>query len=260
MTQSGLAPALSELGVASDTLSDVERQGLDEQGYLYLEGLIHPGRLEGFRRRLRELAEEEGEHAGSESHQEVGTSSLSDLINKDPMFEICFTHPRVLAAAHHVLGDFKVNSLNSRAAQPGEGHQALHPDASRAVAPGDFEICNSIWLLDDFTSSNGSTRLVPGSHRWARMPADDMDDITAPHPDEIRIIAPAGTVVVFNGHVWHGGTRNRTSRPRRAMTSSFVRRDCTPQLDQATYLRLEVRARLSPAALYILGVVERSAP
>jgi len=41
---------------------------------------------------------------------------------------VCFTCPRVLAAMAHVLGDFTLSSLNSRAARPGQGHQRLHTD------------------------------------------------------------------------------------------------------------------------------------
>ena len=53
-------------------------------------------------RRMDELIALEGERAGKEVHQEAGTNRLSDLVNKDPIFEVCFTHPRVLAAINHV--------------------------------------------------------------------------------------------------------------------------------------------------------------
>ena len=57
------------------------------------------------RKRLDELVDEEGGEAGKEVHQEAGATRLSDLVNKDPIFEVCFTHPRVLAAISHVLQD-----------------------------------------------------------------------------------------------------------------------------------------------------------
>ncbi len=38
--------------------------------------------------------------------------------NKGPMFDVCFTDPRVLACIAHVLGDFKLSSLNFRAEEP----------------------------------------------------------------------------------------------------------------------------------------------
>ena len=67
-----------------------------------------------------------------------------------------------------------------------------------------------------------------------------------------QLTAPAGTVVVFNSHLWHGGTQNRSDRARRALHSYFARRSRGQQLDQKKYARPETLARLSPAARFIL--------
>jgi ectoine hydroxylase-related dioxygenase (phytanoyl-CoA dioxygenase family) len=160
----------------------------------------------------------------------------------------------VLAAVAHVLGDFTLSSLNSRAALPGSGHQRLHTDWGEPVPAGDYQVCNSIWLIDDFTPGNGPTRLVPGSHRSEQLPGQVMADPWAPYLGEVQLLGQAGTVVVFNAHLWHGGTLNTTRRPRRALHSYFCRRGRKQQLDQRAYLRPETLARLSPAARHILGV------
>ena len=60
--------------------------------------------------------------------------------------------------------------------------------------------------------------MVPGSHRFGASPRQAVPDPAAAHPGEVRLIAEAGTVVIFNSHVWHGGTRNRSDRPRRVQT------------------------------------------
>ncbi|GAA2755291.1 phytanoyl-CoA dioxygenase family protein [Actinopolymorpha rutila] len=248
--------ALSELGVTDDLLDAKTKAQLDTDGFAPLPGILSPEQADAFGQRLAELSKIEGSRAGEEVHQEAGTDRLSDLVNKDPMFEVCFTHPVVLAAIRHVLGEFRLSSLNSRAALPGQGHQGLHADWGVLQEGQGFQVCNSIWLLDDFTAENGATRVVPGSHRKrGKAPADELGgDPRATHPDEVQLIAPAGTVVVFNSHLWHGGTRNNSDRPRRALHSYFTRRDMPQQLDQAEYLRVRTRDRLSPAALYVLGV------
>jgi ectoine hydroxylase-related dioxygenase (phytanoyl-CoA dioxygenase family) len=247
--------ALHTLGVRDDTLTTTERSRLDEDGFLPLYGILTPKQIAAITARLTALLEHEGQHAGKEVHQEAGTDRLSDLVNKDSIFEICFTHPRVLAGIAHVLnGDLKLSSLNSRAALPGEGLQALHADWSGAVAPDDYYVCNSIWLLDDFTEHNGATRVVPGTHRSGKLPRDAMGDPKAAHPREQKLLAPAGTVVIFNAHVWHGGTLNASDRPRRALHSYFCRRDQPQQLDQRRYIRPETYQRLSEAARFILDV------
>jgi len=247
--------ALTALGVTEQTLSQSEKNGLDQNGYLPLANILSADQIARIRQRTDELIALEGDDAGKEVHQEAGTIRLSDLVNKDPVFEVCFTHPRVLAAISHVLrGDLKLSSLNFRAALPGSGLQGLHADWGSAVAPGDYYVCNSIWLLDDFTESNGATRVVPGSHRSGQMPKDAMPDPTQPHPDEVLLTALAGTVVIFNSHTWHGGTLNRTDRPRRGLHSYFSRRGHPQQLDQKAYIRPETYQRLSPAARFILDV------
>ncbi len=166
------------------------------------------------------------------------------------------THPRMLAAVAHVLcGAFKLSSLNGRAALPGHGLQPLHVDWSRAVVPGDYHVCNSIWLIDDFTEANGATRVLPRSHRKNAMPEEELPDPAVSHPDEVLLLGKAGTVVIFNAHTWHGGTQNRTDQPRRAMHAYFCRRDQKQQTDQRRYARPETTARLSDAARFILDIL-----
>jgi ectoine hydroxylase-related dioxygenase (phytanoyl-CoA dioxygenase family) len=239
----------------TDTLTDFEQEFLDTQGYLPLPGALLPEQIGAMRARTDALIAEEGDAAGSEVHQEAGTTRLSDLVNKDPLFEICFTHPKVLAAISHVLqGDFKLSSLNYRAALPDAGLQGLHADWGRLETPGAYQVCNSIWLLDDFTPENGATRAVPGSHRWPETPQEAMGNPADPHPEEKLLLGPAGTVFVFNSHTWHGGTLNRTDKLRRGLHSYFCRRHHPQQLDQRKYLRPETAARLSDAAKTILDV------
>ena len=248
--------ALQSLGVRDDTLSGEEKHRLDEDGYLILSNMLSDAQIRALADCLDELLEEEGDEAGIEVHQEEGTARLANLVNKDPMFEICFRHPRLLAAIVHVLGpELKLNSLNSRAALPNAGLQGLHSDWSSPVAPGDYYICNSGWLLDDFTAENGATRIVPGSHRSEKRPQDELADPVSTQPDEIQVLAPAGSVLVFNSHLWHGGALNKTTAPRRVIHSAFCRRDQNPQTNQRQYLRTETRDRLSDAAKCVLDVL-----
>jgi ectoine hydroxylase-related dioxygenase (phytanoyl-CoA dioxygenase family) len=115
-------------------------------------------------------------------------------------------------------------------------------------------VCNTIWLLDDFTSDNGPTRIVPGTHNSGRFPQDVLGDPTAPHPEEITVLAPAGSVVVMNTHAWHGGTANRTDAPRRAIHSFYCRWDKPQQQYQKRLLRPETQAALSPELRRLLAL------
>ncbi len=256
--------ALNALGVREHTLTRDEKRSLDQDGYVPLPGILTPAQVEALRTRLQALEGEEGTEAGKEVHQEEGTARLANLVNKDPLFDLVWTHPKVLAAISHVLdGDLRLSSLNARAALPGHGLQALHCDGSLSqpsLAPSvvdgrrRYSVCNSIWLLSDFTPENGATRLVPGSHLSGTVPQEAMVNPQEPHPDEALVLGKAGDVYVFNAFTWHGGTVNRTDSPRRALHCYFCRRSTPQQTDQRYYLRPETAARLTEAQKAVLDV------
>ncbi len=244
-------------------LLDEEKAFLDKNGYLSLGKLLNDDQLETIRTRVDSILQQEGDQAGSElfnskhiKHpKEEGADRLANLVNKGEAFDELYTLPKLLAAVTHVLGNqIQLSSLNYRAALPGNGLQKLHVDWKEPVAPDEFKVCNSIWLLDDFTETNGATRVVPGSHLLGRVPEDDMEAPEASHPNQILIQAPAGTVVVFNSHIWHGGTVNRTNLPRRSIHSYFCQRDQPQQTDQRNWITNETLNRITPQARWLLNV------
>lgn len=120
----------------------------------------------------RELSE----MIATEAQQERrGILRLCDLVNKGTVFDQLYTHPRILSAVRHIIGEkFKLSSLNYRAPKPKNGLQRLHVDWDWTVCGGQYYACNVLWLLEDMTAENGATRIVPASHRSCRSPADDM--------------------------------------------------------------------------------------
>ncbi len=244
-------------------LSKDEIQNLERDGYLNLGQLLSPSEVQQVNQRIDELISEEGKNAGSELFEskyirhpkELGADRLADLVNKGEIFDQFYTHPKVLAAISSVLGDkYKLSSLNYRAARPGKGLQKLHVDYGNAVPENGYKVCNTIWLLDDFVEDNGATRIVPGTHRSKVLPQDAMKDPELSHPDEIKIIAPAGSVFIFNSHVWHGGTTNQTKNYRRSIHSYFCASDLPQQLNQRNYITEETKMRLNSKAKEILDV------
>jgi ectoine hydroxylase-related dioxygenase (phytanoyl-CoA dioxygenase family) len=149
----------------------------------------------------------------------------------------------------------KLSSLNARSADPfGDVGQPLHVDMAAIPDERGYWVCNTIWVLDDFTPDNGATRMIPGSHRWGTRPQDVLADPMAPHPDEVLLLAKAGSIAIMNAHMWHGGTANRTSAPRLAMHAFYCRRDKPQQQYQKRLLRPEVQASLSPDLRAILAL------
>jgi ectoine hydroxylase-related dioxygenase (phytanoyl-CoA dioxygenase family) len=96
--------------------------------------------------------------------------------------------------------------------------------------------------------------MIPGSHKWGKRPQDVLTDPYAAHPQEELLIAPAGTIVVMNAHMWHGGTANRSGAPRLAMHSFYCRRDKPQQQYQKQLLRAETQAALSAELRSLLAL------
>ena len=233
-----------------------EREQLDRVGCVVLEGAISPAFVAALRARIHALFEEEGERAGHEFRTEEHAHRLANLVDKGDEFRRAIVLPKLLECVGHVLGaDFKLSSLNARSADPdGDVGQPLHVDMSAIPDDKGYWVCNTVWMLDDFTPENGATRMIPGSHKWGTRPQDVLEDPMAPHPEEILLVGKAGSIAVMNAHMWHGGTANHTSRPRLAMHAFYCRRDKPQQQYQKQLLRPEVQAALSPELRRILAL------
>ena len=244
-------------------LTKEEIQSLDTNGYLALGQLLTTDEVDTINEHIAYLQNTEGEQAGAELFdskyirhpKEEGADRLADLVNKGALFDVFYTHPKVLAAVEAVIGKaYKLSSLNYRAAKPGKGNQKLHVDWGNSVVQGQYKVCNTIWLLDDFTPTNGATRIVPGTHKSTLLPDQAMADPSLPHTDQILINAPAGSVFIFNSHVWHGGTTNLTDKDRRSIHSYFCTREQPQQIDQKRYIKDEPRQRIGSEGEWILAV------
>ena len=228
-------------------MTNDERVQLDELGYVVLHGFMGDELLQQLRTRILELLEEEGDRAGHEFKTEEHARRLANLVDKGDVFRRAVILPDLLGYVRYVLGPgIKLSSLNARSADPGTDiGQPLHADMGAVPDEQGYWVCNTVWMLDDFTPENGPTRMVPGSHKWGRRPQDVLADPLAPHPDEVILTGRAGTVAVMNAHIWHAGSANRSPAPRLAMHAFYCRRDKPQQQYQKRLLRQSVQEGLS---------------
>jgi ectoine hydroxylase-related dioxygenase (phytanoyl-CoA dioxygenase family) len=234
-------------------LLESEKRQLDELGYLVLSDLIPPPMLAELRDRVEALWSQEGAEAGSEFRHEPGARRLANLVDKGAIFAELVSMPRILECMEHVIGPrFKLSSLNARSANPNNGEtQPWHADTGAIADERGYWVCNSLWMLDDFTVENGATRMLPRSHTWRRLPDPGNTDAL---PGEELVTGKAGTVVIMNAHMWHGGTANRTDRCRRALHAFYTRSDKPQQQYQKALLRPETIAALTPLQRRVLAI------
>jgi ectoine hydroxylase-related dioxygenase (phytanoyl-CoA dioxygenase family) len=232
------------------------KRELDERGFVVLPEFIDPGWLTELQQATKRLFDLEGESAGAEFKTETGSRRLANLVNKGEVFQRIVAEPRLLSFIEMVLGaEFKLSSLNARSANPhNEISQPLHADMGAIADERGYWVCNSVWMLDDFTTQNGPIRVVPGSHRWKQLPQNVMPDPSSPHPEEEIITGAAGTVVVMNAHAWHGGTANQTDSSRTALHAFYARRDKPQQQYQRELLSEPVQASLNADLRRILAL------
>ncbi len=240
----------------ASVLTEQEKQQLDDEGYLILRDFVASERLATLQGTCEEIYAAQGESAGAEYRQEPQTRRLANLVNCGEIFQQVISEPKILAAVRYAMGhEIKLSSLNFRSANPySDWVQPLHCDVGALPDDKGFWICNVIWLLDDFIEDNGPTRFVPATHRSGQLPEKVLADPSAPHPDEKLVIAKAGSVVVMNTHMWHGGTANRTDKPRRALHSFYCRWDKPQQQYQKGLLSAEVQASLAPDLRKLLAL------
>jgi ectoine hydroxylase-related dioxygenase (phytanoyl-CoA dioxygenase family) len=142
--------------------------------------------------------------------------------------------------------------MHARTLHPRSPAQALHVDFKRD-AKG-WPMVGFIVMIDEFRSDNGATRFVPGSHKAPQSPGDVMKDATAAYEGQVFACGPAGSIVIYNGSIWHGHTANHLSQPRRSIQGAFIRRDGQASVNQRSRLRPETLGRIGDLAKYLLDL------
>ena len=223
---------------------------LGERGFVVLPGVVAGESLERLTTAYNEamaLATGDDIRVGSTS------TKVSDLVNRGVAFDSLYMFPPLLAACCQFIGGpFKLSSFQARTVRPGAHAQELHVDVPRHSA--DWPLLGFILMVDDFRPDNGTTRFVPGSHRWSATPEDTMLDVRAAHEAEVLACGPAGALLVFNGSAWHGHTANTSSWPRRSIQGAFIPRGGRAATDFAARMQPATRARLSSLAHAVLAL------
>lgn len=208
-----------------NSLSPTERRQLELQGWLLLPGVLPAKELVAMHAAWEQLA-------ATLPNEGANTNWGPDLTS-DPAFAICRTHPRVLAALGVLLDDdIHVRWLHGRSPPRGHGRQGLHVDWSKPTPAERQILANAFWVLDDMDRDNGATRIVPGSHRWARMPRGPYAQPQGHHPEERVLEARAGDVIVFSAHLWHAGACNESGRRRRVVLAHFCRHELASMYEE----------------------------
>src|SRR4051812_27281004 len=141
-----------------------------ETGFIVVPGVFSSEQVEAMRTAIDEVfAREAGTLGGHGEHVRFSVN----LTNKHSAFREAVQTPLLMDLLTDLLGDdFILGSLHARATYPGAPLQGIHRDwiLDRRI-PFPTHV-NTMWMLDDFTTENGATRMVPGSHLWDSEPVE----------------------------------------------------------------------------------------
>jgi ectoine hydroxylase-related dioxygenase (phytanoyl-CoA dioxygenase family) len=205
----------THIGLRSDTATiDGHVAAIAEQGYTVLPDAIDASTRDTLRRALEQVETDERLGYAGSRFEGTRTIRIYNLLARGEAFWQVPLHPIALAIAERVLDpELLLSSLSAITLAPGEIAQPLHEDTQRIPLrrPRAPIALNAIWALSDFTEANGATRIVPGSHRFDAPPRYGADHPTV--PAEMK----AGSILLFDSALWHGGGANTTAERRWAI-------------------------------------------
>ena len=238
------------------------RKQIEELGYIVLPNLISADRCDHYKKLLeKNFNDFSSLYAGNVSNTAHGLDNKSlekvvyNLHNKDLSWFDLFDHPEVLKILDILLieGSYQNSEpyylYNNSARCPLKGNpgQQLHSDSR---LPGIYYciIANVLWALDDFTTENGSTRVVPGSHKIMSFTEDGKI-----YDEEIRVNVKKGSAIIFNANLWHGGGANINGESRWALALGYARWFIKPSFDYMQNMPQCMFDNLSPDRKNLLG-------
>lgn len=262
MTEFAIGPAsnvAAECSVAPEPTQDLDQglRNLAEYGLtIYPEALDAAALAEAWNALYR-AAESDAKRLrtakfGLDYAEDSTNVRVWNVLSRDPIFEELAFSPIAIEYVKAMLGwPALLGNISANITGPGGGEMVLHADQIFVPEPWPPEPqgLNVAWCLDDFTDSNGATRIVPGSHKFNRAPRDEERQV------ETRPIeAPAGSAVVFESRVWHKTGVNRTEGDRRAGVFAWYTKPIyRTQENWFLSLKPEVRQFASEDALILLG-------
>lgn len=223
---------------------------IKEQGYTIVEGVLSADEADALVADVERLEAELSTRPARNPFEGQQTMRTYNLLIHGQSYQDIATNPRVLPIVEGILDSgCLVSSISAIAIMPGEIPQPLHADdqlipLKKPHAP---IVCNSMWALTDFTEANGATRIVPGSH------TRDSNPNYGQAYDTIPAEMSKGSVMVYDGAMWHGGGTNTTDARRIGIAMNYCAGFIRQQENQQLGIPRDVARTFSPRLRELVG-------
>jgi ectoine hydroxylase-related dioxygenase (phytanoyl-CoA dioxygenase family) len=192
--------------------AEVERE-IATSGYAIVPGLLGERDLTAARNQLGELAESADWGTGFDGAR---TRRVWAPLAVTRCMDAAALDPLVLDVVERLIGaGAQFGNTCAIQVHPGQEAQVLHYEQGIYPLPRDRDVMiSAIWALDEFTTGNGATRVVPGSHLRPAGKPDPAESVPA--------VMPAGSVLLLSGRLYHGGGANTGTAPRLGVVIDYL--------------------------------------
>lgn len=183
--------------------------------------------------RLRQwiTLERDQSHAGRADTDAI--SNIMEVPLFDPVFRDLIIEPGVLDILEALFEstEFSFHNYKAICKMPG-GAASFRWHRDLPFLPHtSSNLITCMLCIDPMTADNGATVVCPGSHRIDDGLIDDADKEIAESEvpaERLTVECPAGSAVLFDTNIVHGGGPNRTDRPRRNVIGIWAGPDVHP--------------------------------
>jgi len=233
---------------------DAHAANIRTQGFTVIADFMDGAQIAAFRAALAPFL---GTHHGRNDFEGFKTERVYTLVARGKVFEELACEPRLMALLSRFLeGDFLLSATHAINLKPGETVQSIHIDDGFYRQPRSSPAVgySVIGAIDAFTTENGATEVIPGSHLWSDAELTERrKDAKALEAMLVPMEIPAGACFVFPGKLLHRGGANRTRKPRLAFTNQYCAGWARPQENFFLSVPKEVVRAMSPRAQALLG-------
>lgn len=190
----------------------------------------------------------DGALGGAAHHVICFEGAFFELLLQQPLFPVIESH---LGEGPFILNSFGAVT-NTNQNNMYEHGKTIHRD-SRSFHPTFRQQCWFMVLVDDFTLENGATWMWQGSHDISECPSKEEF-----YANAHQVVGKKGSVVVFDGRLWHAAGKNHTDVPRRCLTISFTKPFVKQQMDYVRFFGADRVSEMDPTLQQLFGYHART--
>lgn len=201
--------------------------GIEQNGFFVLENAIPEVLVAQLKKELEAAIQEEVAYHAGDSYRDYGMVLLCPRYG-GAFLELLALEP-VISLVEAVLGEHCIiYSYTSSSMPPHRGNYSvrIHNDCPVRMSEDLITRLGILINLSDFNEENGSTWVMPGSHRLDEPPPEHHFFEQA-----IRLNMPSGSIWFAHPKIWHSGGLNSTNQWRHSVTIGFCKAYMKQRLD-----------------------------